>query len=395
MKVLQINTVYPNGSTGKIAAEIHNLCVKENIECISAYRYAEKQSYPDTVAVSSWFDCHFHNRIFGYTMLQGCFSYLKTKKFLKWVKKYNPDIIHLHNIHGSYINHGLLFRFIKKYRYKVVWTLHDCWSFTGFCPYYDMVGCEKWKSRCNKCPQKNGFIDFSALMHRKKKSWFSGLDNPVLVANSKWTAAQAKQSFMKDYEVEVIYNGLDLAVFTPTESDFKNQYSCEDKKLVLGVAFGWDERKGLDVFCELAKRLPSDYQIVLVGTNDCVDGKIPANIISIHRTNNQNELAAIYTAADVFVNPTREEAFGLVNVEALACGTPGVTFRTGGSPECYDASCGAVVDKDDIDALESEIIRICEQKPYSAESCVEFAKNFDKNSRYKEYIELYKRIYNE
>ena len=196
-------------------------------------------------------------------------------------------------------------------------------------------------------------------------------------------------SYMSQYPIKVIYNGIDLSVFKPTESDFRAKYGLENKKIVLGVAFDWGVRKGLDVFVELSKRLSDEYRIVLVGTNDQIDSALPSNIISIHRTQNQRELAEIYTAADVFANPTREEAFGLVNVEALACGTPGVTFRTGGSPECYDDTCGVVVEKNDIDAMEREIRRICETHPYDIESCIKFAQGFDMYDRYREYIDLY------
>lgn len=391
MKVLQINTVYPHGSTGKIANGIHDLCIKQGIECITAYRYEPSGNIlVDTKTISSYLDCHIHNRLSTWTMMQGCFSYFKTRSFLRWVKDYDPDVIHLHNIHGSYINHKLFFKYLKKYKRKVLWTLHDCWSLTGGCPYYDMVDCDKWKTLCYSCPQKTGHIDGSKIMHQRKKKWFSGVPNMTLVANSEWTASQVKMSYMKQYPVKVIYNGLDFSVFKPTDSDFRQHYGLENKKIVLGVAFGWGPRKGLDVFIQLARRLPDEYKIVLVGTNEHVDKQLPDNVLSIHRTQNQCELARIYTAADVFVNPTREEAFGLVNIEALACGTPGVTFRTGGSPECYDITCGVVVEKNDIDAMEREIRRICDSKPYDMEACLNFAHRFDMYNKYQEYIDLYK-----
>ena len=391
MKVLQINTVYPQGSTGKIAEGIHNLCIVQGLECMTAYRYEDSDISPlDSITVSSYLDCHIHNRLARWTMYQGCFSYWKTRKFLRWVKKYDPDVVHLHNIHGSFINHKLLFCYLKKYSPKVIWTLHDCWTITGGFAHYDMVGCTKWKTMCSSCLQKTGFWDSSTLMHKCKKKWFSGISNMTLVANSEWTAEQAKASYMKQYPVKVIYNGIDLSVFRPTKSDFRQKYGLEDKKIVLGVAFGWNMRKGLDVFIELSKRLSDDYKIVLVGTNEQVDQLLTDNILSIHRTQNQHELAEIYTAADVFVNPTREEAFGLVNIEALACGTPGVTFRTGGSPECYDATCGVVVEKNDIIAMEREIRYICEKKPYSVSDCRCFVEKYDMYDCYQKYIDLYK-----
>ncbi len=396
MRVLQINTVYPQGSTGKIAAGIHDLCVEQGIECVTAYRYEQSGvNLADTKTISSWLDCHMHNRLAQWSMLQGCFSTWKTYHFLRWVRRYKPDILHLHNIHGSFINHNLLFRFIKKYQLKVVWTLHDCWSLTGGCAYYDMVQCDKWQRACHHCPQKTGYMDFSGQMHRHKKKWFRGVQSMTLVANSRWTAEQVQLSFMKDYPVRVIYNGIDLSVFQPTDGDFRKRHGLENKHIVLGVAFGWGERKGLDVFIELARRLPDTYQIVLVGTNERIDEQLSSNILSIHRTANQRELAEIYSAADVFVNPTREEAFGLVNIEALACGTPGVTFRTGGSPECYDDTCGIVVEKDDTDAMEKAIYDICEKKPFLSNDCIRFAQAFCMTDRYREYINLYKELCDE
>lgn len=397
MKILQINTVYPNGSTGKIARGIKELCDKNKIDCKIAYRYREKgTSIEDTYEISSWLDCHVHNRLSRITMSQGCFSCFKTLAFLRKAKKYAPDIIHLHNIHGSYINHSLLFKFIKKNNINVVWTLHDCWALTGGCPYCDIVECDKWQNLCKACPSiSKRTLDTSKFMHEKKKKWFSGVANMHFAANSKWTASQMKKSFLKDYPVSVIYNGIDLDIFKPTHSDFREKYGLEGKKVLLGVSFGWNKTKGIDVFVELAKRLPEDYKIVLVGTNDAVDSSLPEEIVSIHRTNNQKELAEIYSAADLFVNPTRQEAFGLVNIEALACGTPVITFNTGGSPECIDETCGMVVEKNDIEGLLNNIVAICEEKPFSEENCILRAAKFKKESKFQEYIDLYREMVGE
>lgn len=302
-------------------------------------------------------------------MLQGRFSYFKTLSFLKKVKKYSPDIIHLHNIHGSYLNLKLLFKFIKKNNIRVIWTLHDCWSFTGHCPYFDMINCEKWKKGCYNCPAyKNypkSYMDNSKINYRFKKRIFSGVDKMTIVTPSKWLGNLAKQSFLEEYQFKVINNGIDLNIFKPTESDFRQKYHCEGKFVLLGVAFGWGPRKGIDVFVDLAKRLDDRFQIILVGTNEKTDKILPDNIISIHRTNNQKELAEIYSAADLFINPTREENYPTVNMESLACGTPVLTFDTGGCAEIPDESCGMVVAKDDIDSLYNEIIRISKEKPFS------------------------------
>ena len=288
-------------------------------------------------------------------------------------------------MHGNYINIPLLFKYIKKQNIKVVWTLHDCWSFTGICPHFDMIGCEQWKYGCKKCPMSLEFLlannNSIAENYERKKFMFTGINKMTLVTPSKWLAGLVKQSFLGAYPIKVINNGIDLNIFKPTESDFRKKYALENKYIVLGVAFGWGKRKGLDVFCELAKRLDNKrYQIVLVGTNDDVDKLLPKNIISIHRTQNQHELAEIYTAADLFVNPTREENYPTVNMEAIACGTPVVTFNTGGSPEILDETCGSVVEKNDIDGIYNEIKRVCETQPYSKDDCLKRAERFDKNS---------------
>jgi glycosyltransferase involved in cell wall biosynthesis len=237
-------------------------------------------------------------------------------------------------------------------------------------------------------------FDQSKKLFNRKKELFSGLDLTI-VTPSQWLADMVKQSYFKDYPVQVIYNGIDLDVFKPsTTNAFREKNGLLDKKIILGVAFVWDARKGLDVFVELDKRLPDDYKIVLVGTNDGTDKRLPESIISIHRTQNQQELAEIYSCADVFVNPTREEVLGLTNIEALACGTPVITFKTGGSPETIDSNSGSVVECDDIDALEREIIRICEDNPYSKENCIAKAQDFAKSKRFQEYVDLYERVLN-
>lgn len=399
MRALQINSCN-FGSTGNIMLGIAQLVKKEKNECVVCVPMRRdncvKKGY-NQIFIGNRLSRNIHLKLAKITGYNGCFSYLSTHQFIKRIDEYKPDIINLHNLHNCYINLPMLFGYIKKNDISVVWTLHDCWSFTGHCPHFDMVGCDKWKTGCHDCPQYREYpkslFDNSKTMYKLKKKWFTGVENMTLVTPSEWLADLVKQSFLKDYPVKVINNGIDLEIFKPTPSDFRKKYDVGNKNIILGVAFGWGKRKGLDVFIELANRLyKEEYQIVLVGTDDAVDKQLPDNIISIHRTNNQSELAEIYTAADVFVNPTREENYPTVNMEALACGTPVLTFRTGGSPEIPDDTCGYVVEKDNIDELEKEIICICETKPYSAEACVERAKNFDKNARFREYVDLYEEL---
>ncbi len=393
MKIVQINTTCGVGSTGKICVGISQILSKNNIENYilyssrgNEYKHGIKcadNRYIRTQALKS--------RLLGN---YGFNSKRETKKIINELKRINPDIVHLHNIHGHDCNLKTLFAYFKEKQTKLIWTFHDCWAFTGYCTYFDIAKCNKWQTHCKKCVQKkefSWFFDKSYELFERKKKLFEGLDLTI-VTPSQWLANLVKQSFLNKYSVEVINNGIELEIFKPLENDFRRKYGIGNKKILLGVAFDWGKRKGLDVFIELSKRLSDNYKIVLVGTNDKIDKLLPSNILSIHRTQNQQELAEIYSAADVFVNPTREEVLGLVNIEALACGTMGVTFNSGGSPECYDTTCGSVVECDDIDALEKEIIRICTEKPYSQEACIKKAKEFDKNEKFKEYLELYERV---
>jgi glycosyltransferase involved in cell wall biosynthesis len=394
-----------NGSTGKIMLQIAMVARKNGCKAYTfsipgfSIRHPEPLTpYDQHTYVGTRFEHAAHFVLGLFTGLNGCFSPFTTISLIRKLKKINPDIIHLHNIHNWSLNFPILFRYIKKSGAKIFWTIHDCWSFTGQCPYYELARCNKWQTGCGHCPQLNVYpqshIDVTKTMWKLKKKWFTGIPNMTLITPSKWVNNQIKKSFMSEYPTVIINNGIDLSLFKPIESDFRQKYKCENKTVILGVSDGWGKRKGLDVFIELSKRLPNKYQIVLVGTNDNTDKKLPNNIISIHRTENQTELAKIYTASDLFVNPTREEMFGLVNIESIACGTPVLTFRTGGSPECIDDTCGSVVDVDDIDALEREIIRITTEKLYSREACVEFSKKFNGYDRYNDYVELYLKALN-
>lgn len=399
MKVLQINTVYGIGSTGKIVKDIHDECVRQGIECVAAFRAGSgcEDAYDDIIEIGTPFGCRLHGFLARFTMFKGCFSRFSTRKLIKKLKKYAPDVIHLHNLHGSYINISLLMKYIKRNKVSVVFTFHDCWAFTAICPHFMIAGCDKWKHSCEKCPQRKKYssapFDFTKKVWTLKKEWFSNVEDFIAVAPSEWLAKMISQSFLKDYSVRVINNGIDLTAFSPTKSDFISKYSLENKKIVLGVSFKWSYEKGVDVFFDLSSRLPEEYVIVIVGELDeKLKSRLPKGIITIAKTNDKAELAQIYSAADVFVNPTREEVLGLVNIEALACGTPVITFDTGGSPECIDDTCGSVIPLNDNEAMAKEIIRVCSERPYSEDRCVFRAKLFDKDDKILEYVDLYNDI---
>lgn len=395
MKILQINS-YNFGSTGNIMVGIADTARARGMECVTACpdgRSMRVRQLEDHLFIGNRIGRNLHIALAERTGLNGCFSAVDTWLFLRKVRKMQPDVIHLHNLHNCYINLPMLFRFLRRSGIPVVWTLHDCWAFTGKCPYFDMVGCGRWQTGCHDCPQLAEYpaarVDTTARMWKWKRKWFTLPEKLTIVTPSQWLGDLAKASFLGKYPVRVIPNGTDLSVFQP----LPGAQSPEGKYIVLGVAFDWGARKGLDVFLELARRLDDRFQIVLVGTNTEIDRQLPEKIHSIHRTVDAGELARLYSGADVFVNPTREDTFPTVNLEALACGTPVLTFRTGGSPECLDDSCGAVVEKNDIDAMERQIIRICTEKPYAPADCVRAARRFDKQDRFADYCRLYEEQY--
>lgn len=399
MVVVEVNSVR-YGSTGNIAKSIAEIASSEGDEvhlfvpCGRHNGYHCKEKYVHLFGFPFAEDIHIAiGRIAG---LSGLCSVFSTLSLVNRIKKLKPSIVHLHNLHNSYVNYPILFSYLKRSNVPVVWTLHDCWAFTGHCPHFFYEKCRKWMEGCYDCVRYKKYpkclFDDSKFQYKLKKKCFSMVSQLYVVTPSDWLANLVKKSFLKPVSVNTINNGVDLSCFRPIENNqIRERYNIpQSKNIVLCVAMNWNEKKGLDVVLSLSKRLPREkYQIIIVGTGEL---ELPSNLISIRRTKDQDELAMLYSAADVFVNPTREEVLGLVNIEALACGTPGITFDVGGSPECYDETCGSVVPCDDLDALEAEIIRVCEQKPYSKQDCVTRARRFDKNIKYKEYVKLYDRI---
>ena len=394
VRILQINSVCGVGSTGRIMLDIHNLLLRNGHESYMAYGREAVESCNNTIKIGNKIDIYMHvakTRIFD---KHGFGSKKATLKFIKEIQKIDPDIIHLHNVHGYYLNIEVLFKFLKKYGKPVVWTLHDCWAFTGHCAHFDYVGCDKWETGCNKCPQKNRYpksllIDNSKSNYEKKKELFTGLKNMTIVTPSKWLLNLLKKSFLKEYDAKVINNGIDLNAFKPTESNFRTKHHLEDEYIILGVANIWDERKGLKYFFDLSELIDDDSKIILVGLNDKQLKNLPKNVVGIKRTNSVKELAEIYSTANIFVNPTLEDNLPTVNLEALSCGIPVITFNTGGSVECIDKSCGIIVEKGNLKELMNSIRRIKNMK-IDKNKCIQRAKMFNKDDKFMEYIELYK-----
>ncbi len=340
MKILMVNTVCGTGSTGRICTDIAAQLEKAGHTCAIAYGRGNvppaAQKY--AIKIGFGFGVKLHAGLARIFDNSGFCSRFATKKLIRLIEKFKPDVIHLHNLHGYYLHVGRLFGYLKKAGIPVVWTLHDCWPFTGHAAYCEACGCDKWKAGCSRCPQKKKypksvFFERSSSNYAKKKKAFLGVKDLHIVTPSLWLKTLVNESFLGGYDTRVINNGIDTDVFKPTESRFKEAHVFGEKKMILGVANVWDERKGLKDLIGIANGAGGDYRLVLVGIADKQRGSLPGSALTIARTNSAEELAEIYSAADVLVNPTYEDNYPTVNLEAQACGTPVITYETGGSPE--------------------------------------------------------------
>lgn len=399
MKVLLINTFIGSTSTGNLVYDIYKTNVEAGNQCIIAYGRQDTKDCLDAYQISNKIDYTSHAIWTRITDLNGLGSRYVTKKFLKFVDEYKPDVIHLHNLHGYYINIKILFEYLCKKDIPIVWTFHDCWPFTGHCPYYTNIGCEKWKTECYKCQKKKqhpasyGF-DNSRYNYNLKKSLFTAPERLVITPVSKWLGNEVKNSFFRNCDIEVVYNGVNLKTFHPRKNDFKEKNGLCKKKVLLGVAVNWVPSKGLDDLIKLSDIISEEYKIVVVGLTKKQKESLPDTILGIEKTSNAEELAERYSAAEVFVNPSREETFGMVTAEALACGTPAVVYDATASPELIDQDTGAVVPVGDIHTMYEAIKRIRKDKMEIA--CVERARSlFDKEKNQLKYIDIYRRLLNE
>ena len=391
MKVLMINSVCGVKSTGRIATDLADMLTEQGHTVKIAYG---RESVPEkynkyAVKIGTDWDVRLHGAVARIFDNAGFGSRKATLKFIDFIKEFAPDIIHLHNLHGYYINVEILFEFLKEYNKPVVWTLHDCWAFTGHCAHFDLYKCYKWQTGCCECPQKKEYpaslvFDNSRNNYIRKKQVFQGVNKLVVVTPSQWLAGLVKESFLQNYETRVINNGIDLTLFRPTNGDFRKRYNLENKIIVLGVASAWGARKGLVDFIELRKLLDGRYEIVLVGVSEEDKNILMEGMLGIVRTDSVKELAEIYTTADIFVNLTYEDNYPTVNLEAQACGTPVLTYRTGGSVESVPEA--QVAEQGNLRYI-VELIEKYEGKRASVQSF------YDKNIAFEKYIELYEEIW--
>lgn len=395
MKVVQINT-FSYKATGTIMFGIHHALLAHGYDSYVVWSRGRAAENEREICIADDVGVKLHGIYTRLTDKTGFASQRVTKKLLAHLDKIKPDIIHLHNLHGYYINIEMLFNYIKKQKIKAVWTLHDCWAFTGHCAHFDFVGCDKWKTGCYHCPQKHTYptsqlLDASSWNWHKKKELFTGLDI-TLVTPSDWLADLVKQSFLQDYNVVTIHNGIDIDIFKPTPSDFRVKNGLDNRFVILGVASEWTERKGLADFIKLNALLKNDarYKIVLVGLNDRQLKKIPASILGIKRTNSAKELAEIYTAADVYFNASVEETFGMTTVEAIACGVPVIVYAATALPEalniCGNENQNAAIAPGNLDEVITRIRQIQQNEDRVTVAAQEYSKDFC----FTHYLKLYR-----
>ena len=396
MRILLVNTVCGVTSTGRICTDLAKAYLENGHEVKVAYGRVDKGMPEECEAYSKRIGTDFDVKLHGFQTRffdrHGFGSRKATEQFLEWVDEYKPDVVHLHNLHGYYINIELLFRYIKERNIPTVWTLHDCWAMTGHCTHFNAFGCEKWKTQCNHCPLKktypsSKFLDRSEKNYQEKRTAFTGVKDMIIATPSAWLKSIVKQSFLQDYDVQVVNNGIDTSIFKPTPSELRKQYGLEGKKIALGVANGWGPHKGLKYLKQMAMDLPDEWKVVAVGLSDEQLTQLPDGMLGIKRTNSPQELAAWYTTADVFVNPTLEDTYPTTNLEAQACGTPVVSFDSDGAAETVLQEKGFVVERKNYEMLIQKTIEGADMKKDFGCPAIK-----DKGSLGEDYEAVFKRL---
>lgn len=405
-RLLQINTCITQ-STGRIAQQIGETAISNGWESYIAYpaRAQKVESKSHLLVIGNKFDQYFHalmSRIFDCC---GFLSQRSTKKLIRQIKQIKPDVIHLHNIHGYYLNLPILFEYLRRSRIPVVWTIHDCWAFTGHCVHYTCVDCMRWKTECHDCPRKNSYpnsflFDCSRRNYELKKRAYENIPNLTVIPVSYWLGHEVSLSILGKYPVRVIQNGIDVNVFSPRKNSVekvRRKYGLCGKYVILGVATGWSDEVGLSTFFRLRKELSDDFAIVMVGCTPEIIRQLPKGIVGISRTNNVDELAEIYTAADILFNGSYQETFGLVTAEAISCGTPVIVYNSTACPEIVTNETGYIVEAKNeqqvLDCLLKDFELREDERIQRSVKCRTYAvSHFDKNNKYKEYLKLYKEV---
>lgn len=397
MKLVQINSTVNTGSTGRIAEDIGKVALRLGYESTIAYGRGDRPSESNLLKIGDNFSVVSHGIRSLLFDRHGFGSLKATRELCDQLRKISPDVVFLHNLHGYYVHIGELFNTLRELNKPVYWTLYDCWAFTGHCTYFDDISCQKWLDECHSCPKTHKYpkslvVDNSRTNFKDKRRLLSNMPNLNLIANSVWLNELIGKSFLSNLPRYHIPTGVDLTVFRPASEEqrrtLREKYLLGSKKVLLGVASVWDPRKGLDDLIRLASLMPSEFIVVVVGVDSRQIAKLPPNMLGVKRTENVRELAAWYSLADVFINPTYQDNFPTTNLEALACGTPVITYNTGGSPEAIDIHTGITVEKGKVEQLKEATLTI-EAKAGWEENCVTRARNqFNKADRYLDYLKL-------
>lgn len=424
MRIAHINVV-ASLSTGRIAVQLCRLAMQAGHKTLLCHSRDHAPGDVPSIRIGNMADTYLHIAFSRLTDRAGFFSRHATRKLIRQLRLFKPDLVHLHNLHGYYLHLPTLFQYLKETDMPVVWTLHDCWAYTGHCAYYttaknapplagakrrraqqETVGCDRWMGGCGQCVLQRSYPasllrDQSARNWQEKRKLFQGLPHMVLTTPSQWLRDEVKASFLKDYPVYVLPNGIDLESFQPCANesymrDVVRFYGLErtgGRKLVLSVAAVWDERKGLDDLITLAEKLGPDYCVAAVGLDEYQMEALPKNtVLGVKRTGNLNDLCALYTAADVYVSASREETMGMTLLESLACGTQVICYDATAMPEIVTDEVGEVCPVGDVDALADAVLRLC-ASPKSARACIARAGEYDVNQRFAAYIRLYENMH--
>lgn len=398
MKVLQINVVYHDGSTGVIVEDLHNIAIANNIESYVAYS-TSSIPYGDIsngYQIGNIFGKKLHAALCRINGKQAYFSRFSTLRLLKFIKKIKPDVVHLHNLHSNFIHLNMLLKYLAKNRIKTVVTLHDCWFYTGGCFHYTAAGCDRWQKECGNCPKKLQdtpayLYDCSAKILKDRKKYYSAISDLTVVGVSNWITEEATKTVFKNSKALTIYNGVDTEIFKSTVSDFREKHSLDNKFLILGPASKWLSQVNKETYTSVVASLKEDEILVLLGCTQNQIDKLPKNVIGLPFVKNKNELSEIYSAADVFVNPTREESLSLINIESQACGTPVITYSNTGVKETVDNICGFSVKIGNYAELIDKIqyVKTFGKQAFTLGVQKRIAQKFDKNENYLKYIQLY------
>ena len=399
MRLLLINVALNCGSTGKIVEGIGGLAISQGWDVYVAHgaRYVNQSSLKNyQVTKKAGEILHYiESSLFD---AQGRGSRRETKRFLQVIDEIKPDVVHIHNIHGCFLNFPILFQYLREKNIPVVWTLHDCWAMTGHCVHFMRTNCEQWKTQCVKCPQKHDFpssylLDRCKSNYTLKKQLFTAMEKLRITTVSSWLKGVVEQSYLRKFSVDVVPNGVDTSKFVYTEGDIWERYGIGDKKLVLAVASGFEERKGIYDFVKLSKMLPKEYQLLLVGTNDNDKKALSDNVIAVTRANGVKELAAFYSAADVLLSLSYEETFGLTIIEAMSCGTPAIVYDNTAQPELITPETGRVVESGNVEKVKEAVEEVCSKgKAHYSEACRMHALEYDEARSYHKYLEVYEEV---